>query len=140
MDDTVRLIIKNSLSELTRANEEVRKFLTPRALEQKVSYLIHLTMEEFLTNIIKYSYDDTNSHDIVVEITFAKDLATLRFEDDGHPFDPLSAPVPDIKMPLEQRRTGGLGIYLIRTMAKDVRYDRIDGKNVVTITVDTKKS
>ena len=55
---------------------------------------------------------------------------------EGIPFDPLEdAPEPDMDSPMEHRRLGGLGVYLVRTMTSDMQYRREDGKNCLTVAV-----
>ncbi len=44
-------------------------------------------------------------------------------------------PAPDLNRPLEERPVGGLGIHLVRQLAEDCRYDRVDGRNRVTVTL-----
>ena len=53
--------------------------------------------------------------------------------DSGRPFDPTAAPEADITLAAEDRPIGGLGILLVRNIMDSVRYDRIDGKNVLTM-------
>ena len=43
-------------------------------------------------------------------------------QDDARPYDPLQeAPPPDLDSALEDRRVGGLGVYLVKTLMDDVR-------------------
>jgi len=53
--------------------------------------------------------------------------------DNGHPFDPTAAPEPDLSLPLERRRPGGLGIHLMRSMMDRVHYRRSDGSNILRL-------
>jgi hypothetical protein len=56
-------------------------------------------------------------------------------EDDGHPFDPRSAPAFDKHKPLEERGPRGMGIHLVRGAAEAISYDRIDGRNRLRVAV-----
>ena len=53
----------------------------------------------------------------------------LEISDDGKPFDPTQAPPPKLNAALEERRIGGLGVYLVRTMMDEIAYRRSDGRN-----------
>ena len=53
--------------------------------------------------------------------------------DSGKEFDPTMAPEADVTLSAEDRQIGGLGIFLIRQIMNEVRYERIDGKNVLTL-------
>jgi anti-sigma regulatory factor (Ser/Thr protein kinase) len=57
----------------------------------------------------------------------------LVLTDTGKEFDPTLAPDADISLSTEEREIGGLGIFLIRQIMNEVRYERIDGKNVLTL-------
>ena len=50
-------------------------------------------------------------------------------EDDGRPFNPLTAPAPDLTSAVEDRPVGGLGIHLVRSLMEQVDYRRESGKN-----------
>jgi sigma-B regulation protein RsbU (phosphoserine phosphatase) len=43
------------------------------------------------------------------------------------------APEADVTLSADEREIGGLGIFLIRQIMNEVRYERIDGKNILTL-------
>ena len=53
--------------------------------------------------------------------------------DSGIPFDPTAAPEADTTLSAEERQIGGLGIHLVRQLMDEVRYERIDDKNILTL-------
>jgi serine/threonine-protein kinase RsbW len=59
----------------------------------------------------------------------------LMLEDDGHPFNPLDHPEPDVHLPAEDRIPGGLGIHLVRKLADRMDYRRCAGRNRVIVQV-----
>jgi len=58
---------------------------------------------------------------------------TAELEDDGRPFNPLEAAEPDLSIPLEERKIGGLGIFLVRKFTTDLAYQRHDEKNLLIL-------
>ena len=60
-------------------------------------------------------------------------FAALVLADTGKEFDPTMAPEADITLSADERKIGGLGIFLIRQIMNEVKYERIDGKNVLTL-------
>jgi anti-sigma regulatory factor (Ser/Thr protein kinase) len=95
---------------------------------------IHLASEEALLNVINYAYPNNYGN---IEITYeVKEDKRFVVEiiDWGIPFDPLSLPKPDVEAPLEKRKVGGLGIYLIRTIMDEVSYRRDQDRNILTLT------
>lgn len=117
--------------------EEMLNFIRASAQEcrfdeKKISE-IHLAAEEALVNVINYAYPGSAGD---LQLTCSvRNGATLEIEirDQGIAFDPLSLPTPNIDAPLEERRIGGLGIYLIRKIMDEVRYAREGDSNILTM-------
>ena len=68
-----------------------------------------------------------------VEIERDDDCITIRLKDGGKPFNPLEREMPDTTLPLEERRIGGLGIFLTIKKMDEVTYDYVDHMNILTI-------
>lgn len=90
---------------------------------------VRLMAEELVVNIVDYSGSDY----LDVEIERSEEQVTFRFRDGGVPFNPLEEEPPDITQPWEQRRIGGLGIYMAMKSMDKVEYDYTDGENVLTL-------
>jgi anti-sigma regulatory factor (Ser/Thr protein kinase) len=58
----------------------------------------------------------------------------LEFRDEGAPFNPLDAPLPDLTHRPEERGTGGLGVLLVRALVDDATYARDGGVNTLVLT------
>jgi anti-sigma regulatory factor (Ser/Thr protein kinase) len=95
---------------------------------------IRLMAEELVVNIVDYSGSDY----LDVEIERSGELVTFRFRDGGVAFNPLEKEPPDITQPWEQRRIGGLGIFMVMKRMDKVEYDYTNGENVLTISKDNK--
>ena len=133
MNDTVTFQLKNTLSELEKLNQVVDKFEEKNHLDPNDAYALHLSLDEVLTNIISYGYDDLNEHLITICILLRDKELVAEVEDDGNPFNPLNVPKPDLKQPIEERPVGGLGIHLVRSMMDTLEYKRSNGKNILTM-------
>ena len=99
---------------------------------------IRLVTEELVMNIVDYAYPDGDNDFLDVEIERDEKHITLRFCDGGVPFNPLEQPSPDISLPMEQRRIGGLGLLIVIKKMDSVTYEYTDGKNVLTCNKDIK--
>ena len=99
-------------------------------------YKIDLALEEMLTNVIKYSYDDENRHEIEVSLQLDNERILLEMRDDGHEFDPLATPDANLSDEISERQVGGMGIHLTRSMVDAISYSRKDNHNIVTISVN----
>jgi anti-sigma regulatory factor (Ser/Thr protein kinase) len=125
----------NSLADLGQATGEAVRFIEANGLRGEAVYAANLAIEEMATNILKFGYDDTKVHEILLRVEVLPKRLLLIIEDDGHEFNPLNAPEPDVSLPAERRTPGGLGIHLVRKFAEDMRYERRDGHNRLTIAI-----
>ena len=118
-----------------RTIEVMSDFLNRQSCDPQALYQAQLAAEEIGTNIIKYGYDDKLEHRITLRVECLADCFRLQILDDGHPFDARQVPEPDLEQSLEDRQPGGLGISLVRRMARRLDYQRRDGANVLTIEI-----
>lgn len=102
--------------------------LGPEALGQ-----VRLACEEALVNVIHYAYPGAEGK-VAVDCGAAEGGGIkIEISDSGIAFDPLSLPAPDTTLPMEQRKIGGLGIFMIRKIMDQVLYRRDGGRNVLTL-------
>ena len=99
---------------------------------EEVFFALRLACEEVVVNIASYAYPDDAEGFIDIDIQ-KTDRIILRFEDGGVPFNPLNYEEPDITLPWEERRIGGLGIYLVMKKMDAVRYEYANDRNILTI-------
>ncbi len=90
---------------------------------------LNLVLEEALTNIILYGFESDSIHTIEVHLIKTGDDLSIEIIDDGKAFDPTNVADPDITLSVENRKVGGLGIFLIRKIMDTVEYKRIANKN-----------
>lgn len=127
--------IKNRMTALADTTKEVSSWLADLPLSSRARYSTGLAVEEMVTNIIKYGYDDEDEHLINLHIRVERDNLRMVFEDDGHRFDPTSRPPPDIEAIVESHRAGGLGIELVRRMCDQMDYERVGNLNRLTLRI-----
>lgn len=91
-----------------------------------------LVSEEVFVNAATHggSGDDPRME---IHVEVENGLLTLRFEDEGRAFDPLSHPAPDLD-PLDgERSIGGLGVYLVQQLTDRMTYERVRDRNQLTL-------
>lgn len=123
------LTIKNDVAEIVRAAEFIESFCMAQGAAIDIVFKINLAVEEALVNTITHGFAGDACHDITLDITAEDDAIILTIVDDAVAFDPLTAPMPDVNAPVDERSTGGLGVFLMQTTMDDVRYVRKDEKN-----------
>ncbi len=126
----------NDLSEINRMAQALESFGRSCALSEKTLSELNLILEEIVTNIISYAYDDDKPHQIGVSAVSDGVELSIEVEDDGRPFDPLQVDLP-CNQSLEEMRIGGVGLRLIRGLTSSITYDRKEGKNRLAMTKRT---
>jgi serine/threonine-protein kinase RsbW len=126
------LTVAGSLDSLAAIRDYVDRAAAAAGLDRRANYRLRLAVDEIATNIVNYGYERANlSGDILVRATVDDDWLKVALEDSGIPYDPTTAaPPPDLDDPLEQRKIGGLGIFLTQIGVDDFRYEFRDGRNV----------
>lgn len=128
-----RFRIRNRSRDVPGVLNGVEAFCRARGLATETALDVRLVAEEVLTNIVKYAH--VGSEEGVVELRLSASLESLRMEirDEGAAFNPLDAPLPDLKSPLEEREIGGLGVHLVKSLVDDASYAREGGVNVLVL-------
>jgi anti-sigma regulatory factor (Ser/Thr protein kinase) len=124
---------KARLSDLA----EIRRYVKKTALlmgcaNDAVSEIV-LAANEAVTNIIIHGYDRKPG---CVDITVCREGVDLivYLRDRSPPFNPNSYPPPDISLPLELRKPGGMGIHMIRNFVDEMNYrEEADGVNELAL-------
>lgn len=136
MDDKkVSLILTNHLDELDRLAPLVEQFGACHCFTPKEVFKINLALDELVTNIIKYGYQDSEEHQIYLDINVNDGVLTVQLSDDAKPFNPLEAPPAETHLPIEERQCqiGGLGIEIVRKIMDRISYEYKKGKNILTM-------
>lgn len=133
----IRLIVPGEIARVEDLNTSLEAVLTRHGIDPGARADVRLIVEELASNAIEYGGDgaDVGQHELSVDISLDRDLLTLRFRDQGAPFDPLSAQTPDLEADILDRPIGGLGLYLIRQIAESMHYERIDDCNLLRVSL-----
>jgi len=134
MGEVSRLVIVARLEEVRHACDFVVEEAEAARLDKRAVYHCQMAVDEALTNIIEHGYDyhgDNSEIEILCETEPTRFLITI--VDESPAFDPLAHHSPDPTEPLDSREPGGWGIYFIRKLMDDVRYQRIDNRNYLIL-------
>jgi anti-sigma regulatory factor (Ser/Thr protein kinase) len=129
----LQIRLANDLGEIPRVADEVERFLRRAGADAGVVFKVSLCLDELLTNVISYGFADGAPHEIEVRMWVADGRVRIEVEDDGHAFNPLDNPPPDLDSGLEQREIGGLGIHFVRESMDRVAYRRAGDHNLLTM-------
>lgn len=126
-------IFPATIEEFENAAAFVEENLEAYDCGMKAMTQIAIAFEEMFVNVAHYAYKDKEG-DVKVEIGDDGESVFIRLTDSGIPFDPLAKPDPDITLSAEERKIGGLGIYMVKKSMDSVAYERTDGQNIFTMT------
>ena len=127
------LVIENDLSEISKLAVFVDELGKELSLTPELIFNLNLVLEEAVSNVILYAYPKGESQEISLVANATENNLVFLLTDSGKEFDPTQAPDADVTLSAEERQIGGLGIFLIRQIMNTVEYQRIDGKNVLTL-------
>ena len=133
MKDT-HLILHNDIQKIPQLAEFVETIAEEKQLSQSLAMGLNLALEEAVTNVILYAYPDGADGLVDVEAILKDHTIEFIITDSGVPFDPTAAPEADITLPVDERPIGGLGIYLVRQLMDEIRYQRLGDKNILSMT------
>jgi len=119
--------------------DEIREFVGDIAraggFDAKDVYNIQLAADEAASNIIEHAYEGVSNGLLELSCGVKGNTITIVLVDHGESFDPSEIPMPDLKADLSERKIGGLGIFLMRKLMDEVRYETKPNKsNVLTMT------
>ena len=100
-------------------------------LKQKMQ--IDIAIDELFGNIAHYAYETGSGKATVRYELDDTGVVSLIFLDRGKPYNPLENPDPDVTLSAEERKIGGLGIFMVKKTMDEVHYEYADGWNMLTI-------
>lgn len=128
------LKLKNQMQELERVNLFVEEICEEFGLDMELQMNLNLVIEEMVVNVISYAYPEGQEAEI--ELLAESDGKELTFvlSDRGEEFDPTLQESADMDVNPAERDLGGMGIYIVKNIMNQVSYQRLEGKNLLTMT------
>jgi serine/threonine-protein kinase RsbW len=103
-------------------------------LDAESAFAIRLAVDEVCVNLVRHGYPPGPAGPIGLTLAREADRVVVTVTDRGRPFDPASAPVPDLSLLADQRPIGGLGWHLVKHMIDHIEYrSDPDGTNRLTL-------
>ena len=128
-----KLTLKNQVGELERVNQFIEEIGEELGLDMELQMNLNLVMEEMVSNVIFYAYPEGTPEEI--ELTAESNGKELTFvlSDHGVEFDPTAKEDADPDVNPMDRDIGGMGIYIVKNIMNKVTYQRLEGKNLLTM-------
>jgi serine/threonine-protein kinase RsbW len=125
---TKKLIVKSKTENLSLIRDFVSVSASDAGVPDDFVENIILAVDEACTNIIKHAYKSSPEGELIIKTKSTLSRFEIRITDFGNTFEPDAIPEPDLQKYYRQKRVGGLGMYLMRTLMDDVKYVSIPGK------------
>ena len=125
------LIIEAKIENLNIVQDFIKSELEAAGCSVKLQKQIKIAAEEIFVNIAFYAYYPATGEAAVR--VFVDDRITVEFEDKGVPYNPLEKTDPDTSLSTEERKPGGMGIFMVKNIMDTVEYRRDENRNIVTI-------
>lgn len=127
------LTLTNDLKRVPRLNTFIDEVCEANGFDMSATMQINLAIEEAVVNVMNYAYPAGTVGNVTIEVKSNGSEVSFIIIDAGTPFDPTAKPEVDITLSAEDRSIGGLGIHLIRQIMDHINYERVNGRNVLTL-------
>nr|MDE7432648.1 SpoIIE family protein phosphatase [Lachnospiraceae bacterium] len=134
-DGMRKLTVGANQSNLDRVLEFIRQMLKDGKAPEEIINSAWFVVDEMFTNIASYAYPDRRGEAVIIGDMTNEDKIIIHIEDEGIPYNPLKKENPDVELPVESREIGGLGIYLVKNMADEMKYCYEEGRNKLTLVI-----
>lgn len=132
MQASASFVVPGSAEGIRQAEQGLDRFLEAHSLTRSEAWPFHVALDEVLSNVVNHGFAGQQGS-IEIQLRLAERGLELVVLDDAPPFDPLAAPAADTAAALEERPIGGLGILVVRKLMESVEYERVDGRNRLTL-------
>ena len=123
-----KLTVTPTSDKVTEITEFLEGILTEANASAKIISQLDIVTDEIFSNIAQYSGATTAT----VGCLLSENSLTLQFSDNGKPYDPTETPEPDTTLSADERKIGGLGIFMVKKIMDTVSYEYKDGLNILT--------
>ena len=132
------LKLKNRVGELAKVNQFVEDIGDELGLDMELRMNLNLVMEEMVSNVIFYAYPEGTTADIELFAECNGKELTFVLSDSGEEFDPTAKEDANPDINPAERDIGGMGIYIVKNIMNEVTYQRLHGKNLLTMKKEIK--
>ena len=128
------MTLEAKVENLDRVLSMVEEFLNGLHCPLRMQMRLAVVVEELYVNIASYAYAP-GTGDATIRIEAERDPLTIVITliDSGVPYDPLQKPDPDVTLAAKDRKIGGLGIFMAKKIMDEMKYQRKDGRNILTV-------
>lgn len=102
-------------------------------LNEHISGSLSLAIDEVCSNLILYGYQGMEAGNIHLSVMLLENEILVRIEDQGQPFHPSLIKDPILSDDLEERKMGGLGVFIMKELVDEYVYKSENGTNCLSL-------
>lgn len=111
------VLLTPQLTQLTTLVKLISDYLKKYHINRKCIHKIQIAVDEVVTNIIKYGYNQQQDKNIQLYVKVFKHIIRIVVKDRAKYFNPLEHKMPNLEKHKDEKRKNGLGIYMtVRSM------------------------
>ena len=133
------LNLHNDVNDVPMLGEWMEVTGEQLGLPMSTVFQLNLALEEAFVNVVDYAYPGKNGMPVQLNMDGKGETLIFTLIDEGEPFDPTTLEAPDTSLPAEERPIGGLGVFLVKQIMDEVRYERQGTRNILTMTYTIKQ-
>ncbi len=118
-----KLHVPSSTENLAMIREIVSNIGAQAGLDSSEIAKLELAVDEACANVMEHAYGHDATKEVIVRATFDDEILRIEVEDTGRGFDPDSVKPEELEKLIHERKTGGLGMRLMKTLMDEVHYE-----------------
>ena len=122
------LQVPSSTENLALIREFVGNIAQQSGMDAKDSGKLELAVDEACANVIEHAYGHDITKEVIIRASLDDETLRIDVEDTGRGFDPNTVDQEKLDEMIHKRRTGGLGMRLMKTLMDEVHYEIEPGK------------
>ena len=138
LKDKNSLVVRTDKPSMDFIDELTNKFKDHfTSIDQDIKNKVAIIIDELINNYI--SYEDLNTLFIEARFNVKDNKLFMEFINNGEDFNPLTIKENSYTEYSDDIVPGGLGILIVKEITNDVKYERVDGLNKLSISIDLGK-
>lgn len=131
--DTKNLTLPNDVQEVPQLAAFVEDICEVAGIDMGTTMKMNLAIEEAVVNVMNYAYPSGVKGEVRIKAEVHEGYVEFVISDDGTPFNPTEVEDADTTLSAEERKIGGLGIFLVKHFMDIIEYKYEDGQNILTL-------
>ena len=131
--DTKNLTLPNDVQEVPQLAAFVEDICEVAGIDMGTTMKMNLAIEEAVVNVMNYAYPSGVKGEVRIKAEVHEGYVEFVISDDGTPFNPTEVEDADTTLSAEERKIGGLGIFLVKHFMDIIEYKYEDWQNILTL-------